>query len=262
MAAVTLVLTRVPIDEFIFTGGKNVDDVDDLTPDERAKLYRKKGTALTDAPDVKRTSGRWGTMLLVVGPVVSTVRFVGGAAPTTGLASVIDTAATLVQMAPTVLSAAAAGKRVQVVPFANRRLELTTDGAPIAATKEFTTIERYRTNLGELGGGKGYVQMAPRSVPYPLKVEPGNRVVKTLRDGHDGLCIRVLGGERKAEKGILIHEAPNVGWVIGCISPRPKGDRAAYPNREGNPSQKAVQEIVAIMNRTGGGKGSLFVLPN
>jgi len=71
--------------------------------------------------------------------------------------------------------------------------------------------------------------------------------------------IRVLGGETEAQRGILIHEAPHVGWVIGCIGPRPYGDRDAYPNRAGNPSDVAIREIIAEMKRRGG-TGNLFVV--
>jgi hypothetical protein len=72
-------------------------------------------------------------------------------------------------------------------------------------------------------------------------------------------CIRVLGGETAQQRAILIHEAPHVGWVVGSIGPRPFGNREAYRNRPGSPSDVAVREIISEMSRRGG-KGSLFVL--
>ena len=71
----------------------------------------------------------------------------------------------------------------------------------------------------------------------------------------------MLGGATAAQRGILIHEAPRVGWLIGCISPCPKGDRRVYPNEDDNPSQRAMQEMMGAMNRFGAGRGDLFV-PN
>jgi hypothetical protein len=42
MYQVTLILSRFPLDEFIYETGtqKNIDDVDNLSPEERARLYR------------------------------------------------------------------------------------------------------------------------------------------------------------------------------------------------------------------------------
>jgi hypothetical protein len=101
--------------------------------------------------------------------------------------------------------------------------------------------------------------MVGRDTPYGLRVERNNSVVRTLRNGHDGICIRVLGGATAQQRGILIHEAPHVGWVIGCIGPRPHGDRRAFDNRPGNPADQTVREIVGELARRGG-NGSLFVL--
>src|SRR5262249_33693779 len=96
--------------------------------------------------------------------------------------------------------------------------------------------------------------------PYRLRTESGNRVVKTLRAGHSGDCLRVLDTKRGPEEGILFHEAPNVTWLIGCISPRPKGDLGAFENRNGNPSYLAMNEIFRQLETHAGGKGHLFVM--
>ena len=51
METVTLLHTRWPRDEFIYdpATGENIDDVDNLTDDERAALYRTAGRPSTAA---------------------------------------------------------------------------------------------------------------------------------------------------------------------------------------------------------------------
>jgi hypothetical protein len=260
MAAVTLVLTRLPVDEFILEVDHNHwinrDDVDNLDAPARAGLYQTPA-----GKPRKRLSGRWGTLALIVGPRVTQARIIGGVCGIPAIAPMIDVPLTVIQQASAAVGALLEGNRPQMVSFAGRMLQLTTDGRPIDAYKEFTTIERYRGDFGGLGR-EGYVEMPPREQPYPLRVEIGNSVVRTLRKNHDGSCIRVLGGATAAQRGILIHEAPNVGWLIGCISPRPKGDRKVYDNRDGNASQQSMKEIISVMNRVAAGQGSLFVLGN
>ncbi len=130
----------------------------------------------------------------------------------------------------------------------------------VVSTHLYTTIERYRTNDGTVNQWDfGYVRLVGRESPYGLRVERNNSVVRTLRRGHDGICVRVLGGATAQQANILIHEAPHVGWVVGCIGPRPHGDRRAFENRPGNPSDLAVRGIVDELARRGG-NGSLFVL--
>ena len=61
MAAITLVLTRLPIDEFLLEVDHdhwvNRDDVDNLDAPARAALYQTR-----DGKPRKRLSGRWGTL--------------------------------------------------------------------------------------------------------------------------------------------------------------------------------------------------------
>lgn len=95
----------------------------------------------------------------------------------------------------------------------------------VEEVKRFTTIERFRAT-----STRGfYVQLHPKPAPYGITYEAGNSAVKKLRTAHDGRCFRVHGGKPGAEQGILIHEAPHVGWVIGCISPRPLTCASALP---------------------------------
>jgi hypothetical protein len=176
-----------------------------------------------------RQSGRFGELIAVKGPDVTAAKMTGGRA-----------------IPPGGVGANQVGAEQGVV-------ELSTSGEPIAEVKRFTTIERFKSN-----DGKGfYVQLHPQPRPYPVTFEPHNSAVKELRKGHDGRCFRVHGGHSRAEQGILIHEAPHVGWVIGCISPRPLNDfRTEFPNEPGNPSYKSMDELFKFV----GPKGNLYVL--
>ncbi len=135
-------------------------------------------------------------------------------------------------------------------------------GEEVRPTKLFTTVERYRTDAGHLNEwGFGYVRMLSRDEPYGLRNEPGNPVVKKYLRRGTGACIRVLGGATLQQQAILIHDAPHVGFVIGCIGPRPHNDRRPYDNVANNPSDMAVQEIMSELAKAKG-KGSLYVLRN
>ncbi len=242
MSAVTLFLSRFPHDEFIFdNSGKdavNIDDVDDLTPEERGALYRTPGRSLAKPPNRQRISGLWGTMLMMVGPTIKYASFTGPS--------------------PAPLQK---DERAEELELTGRRLFVTAAGDDVASTKEFTTVERYRTNLGHVDKyDVGYVRLVRRTTPYGIRIEEGNKVVKTLRKGHDGLCLRVTGAAKGPQEGILIHEAPHAGWVIGCISPRPLGNRGVFDNVPKNPSQLSMLEIVAELRKTHN-KGQLYVVP-
>ena len=116
----------------------------------------------------------------------------------------------------------------------------------------------------------------PKVGAYTVTVENGNPVVRNLyRSGrppaytgpvyHDGACLRIHGAMSQPERGILFHEAPNVGWLIGCISPRNHGsnvvdlptqlDRRINPVR--NESHAAMQELFTTI---GSQTANLWVL--
>jgi hypothetical protein len=238
METVTLIHSRWPKDEFIYepSTGENIDDVDNLTDDERGALYRTAGRPLTRPANRKRISGLWGTMMLVVGAPIRLARF----------DHKVDQ-----QLLP--------GEAEVELTINNRRVYAATRGE-VVSTRLYTTIERYRTNDGQVNQWDfGFVRLVSGETPYGLRVERNNSVVRTLRNGHDGLCIRVLGGASAQQRAILIHEAPHVGWVVGCIGPRPHGNREAFANRPGNPSDQALREIVGELSQRGG-NGTLFVL--
>lgn len=196
-----------------------------------------------------RKSGRWGEMVVVRGPKVTSVELASYAKAEPG-ASIGATIRAVAQNGAQILSAAASG--VTPVPIQNGILKINSGGGAVTVEKRFTTMERFRSNSGE----GYYVQLRPKPEPYRITYEPGNRVVRTLRDGHPGNCFRVHGG-RGNERGILIHEAPSVGWVIGCIGPRPLSDyTVTHSNRNGNPSHRAMNELIEITGK----EGELFVL--
>jgi hypothetical protein len=231
---VTLILSRFPLDEFIYdpATGDNRDDVDNLSPEERARLYR-----LANGQARTRISGQWGTMMMIIGPRITYASFTHRLPNWRG------------------------GERTEEMDFVGRKLYLTVVGRePIASTKLFTTVERYRTDGGSLNQyGFGYVRMVSRDEPYGVQNETDNPIAKKYLKRGSGKCIRVLGGATLQQQAILIHDAPHVGFVVGCIGPRPWNDRSAYRNVENNPSDLAVQEIMAQLAKAHG-KGSLFVL--
>jgi hypothetical protein len=110
-------------------------------------------------------------------------------------------------------------------------LEVTATGG-VQEVKRFTTIERM----------DGYIQLHPQpDKAYPITYETGNSAVAHLRK--DGRCFRVHGGRTAQERGILIHEAPHVGWLIGCIGPRKLDDHGTYTES----SRGAMEELFAAV---------------
>jgi hypothetical protein len=179
-------------------------------------------------------SGRWGELVAIRGPKVSAVQM----APNLGGCPTEDS-----------------GGGGDCIAFGGGTLNVSTvDGSPIEAWKRFTSLERFKAD----GGAKGfYVQLHPKPGPYFVTYEAGNSVVKTLRPDHDGRCLRVHGGSTSAEQGILIHEAPEVGWLIGCISPRPLNNLTTqFPNKKGNPSYRSMNELFQFV---GANRADLFV---
>jgi hypothetical protein len=262
MPVVTLILTRYPLEEFLWMSSNEYLETETLNEAEKAALYEVKRSH-HKVGHVTHLSGRWGSLAVVTGPRITKAAFASFSSPLARLPLVgapLGTAHMLGQVAGLV-AGTLAGATTQTVALAGRLLELTTDGSgPITAVKEYTSMERYRSDKGQLGG-HGYVMLHPQATPYGLTVEHGNSVVKTLRTGHSGNCLRVHGGKAGPEQGILIHEAPTIDYLIGCISPRPKGHKTPMQNKPGNPSAVAMQEIFdGIGKSTQPRKSSLFVM--
>jgi hypothetical protein len=159
----------------------------------------------------------------------------------------------------------------------DRLLTLPASAGAIGSTTRFTTIERTQC----------YVMLRPncprtpqwrvfKEGAYTVAFEPGNPVVRNLYRGgrppnysgpvyHDGNCLRIRGAVTERERGILIHEAPHVGWLTGCISPRNHGNNEAELQSELNPRNNPVrneshQAMLDIFALIGGQTGNLWVL--
>lgn len=189
--------------------------------------------------------GRFGELLAVRGPAVTAASLVDNAD---------DGDADIVPLV--------AGER--------RALRLRSDDAEIAEIKRYTTIER----MG------GYVQLRPNcgswrimktDGPYVVTVERGNSAVMHLYQGkdregnwtgpvvHNGDCLRIEGAMTEKERAILIHEAPNVSWLTGCISPRDLNNvQTALVSRPmTNESYTAMMELFDFVGRE---RANFFVL--
>ena len=179
-----------------------------------------------------RQSGRWGQLIAVKGPKIKAVRL----SPDAGSIS---------------------GNGISgngSISIDTGVLDLDMEGSAITETKKYTSMERFRTNDSK----SYYVQLHPKPEPYWITYEPGNSAVKKLRPGHDGRCFRVHGGNKGPEQGILIHEAPHVGWLIGCISPRPLHNYGVeFPNDPTNPSYVSMNELFHFVAHE---RANLFVL--
>ena len=132
------------------------------------------------------------------------------------------------------------------------------DGGALEIVAEFDTMERFRAD-----SGKGfYMQVRPRpALPYLLTMYRAPFVSKLNSSGH---CLLVHGHGYKQQgsgdtAGILVHEAPNVSWLIGCISPREKNHREQGSNKQS--SRSAMETIFEAMGGFSiGTKADLFVL--
>jgi hypothetical protein len=180
-------------------------------------------------------AGRFGKLLAVSGPEVTAASLVEDGGDGDGL--------------------------LPILPGERRALSLVSDGAAITEIRRYTTIER----MG------GYVQLRPncgtfrvrKDGPYEVVVERGNSAVQHLyqskdRQGrwidpvvHNGDCLRIRGAVTQQEQGILIHEAPNVSWLTGCISPRNLNNfqTALVSRPRTNESFTAMTELFQFLGR-------------
>jgi hypothetical protein len=110
------------------------------------------------------------------------------------------------------------------------RLEITSSGE-VAEITRYTTIERLDHHI---------VSLHKQPVPYGITFEPHNKTVMELGPTH-GRCFRVHGGHSDKEQAILLHAAPHVGWLTGCISPR-KLDDYDFPTQS---TYDAIEDLKA-----------------
>lgn len=231
MSHVTLILTRTPTQEF---------------------RYGKR-------------SGRWGVMAIVEGPKALAARFVPGSMvlPVIAAAAALPSPLTpLMAIGATAVQAVAAHLEppalAPTIAFAGRKLRLTTDSSPIKRVTEFDTMERFRAD----SGNGFYMQVKPRpDKPYKLTMFKSSTVAELNKTGR---CLRVHGHGylqqgTNTPAGILVHEAPHVGWLIGCIAPREKNHRTQGHDR--GPSTRAMEFIFNAMGGFQEGReASLIVL--
>lgn len=137
------------------------------------------------------------------------------------------------------------GKTIEVTTNAGKRtLHLESESGEIGEIREFDSLERV--------GGFVHLDANTDAAPfYPLKMEINPRVRNSfetgkVKDHNDGRCFRVLDHPNKNHRnvmaGILVHEAPHVGWLTGCIAP---GTRRG--EQFGGSSRQAMNEIFQIM---------------
>jgi hypothetical protein len=129
-----------------------------------------------------------------------------------------------------------------------RELHLRVESGAVGAVREYDSLERV--------GDYTHLNANHESMPfYPLKKEVNSNVLQI--DGSDGQCFRVLNHINRNNKGvlsgILIHEAPHVGWLIGCIAPGRRSEKDTF----GSSSRRAMKEILALAK---GGNARLIVL--
>src|SRR4051812_6168880 len=116
----------------------------------------------------------------------------------------------------------------------------TEDGSSVGEVKRFTTIERM----------DGRIQLAPQEYHgttykagvYGLTYQETNPKVITLA-ASKGHCFRIKGTTRPKEDAILIHAAPNVGWLEGCIGPRRWND---FDKDYADSTYRAMDELIHL----------------
>ncbi|HLJ50644.1 MAG TPA: hypothetical protein VKU01_31740 [Bryobacteraceae bacterium] len=186
-------------------------------------VLTRKPDAMFQNPLFKNQLGRFGTMIVLQGGKVTKIKVNQGNGSNGGSGGIVVPAGVL---------------------------DVSSDGGAVKEIKRFTTIER----MG------GYVQLKPqeynghlyKSEGYGLRYDPHNSVVAELK-GTGGRCFRVLGGLTQQERAILIHEAPHVGYLLGCIGPRQYSDRNAGWS---STAHSTMNELFAISPSP----SSLFVL--
>jgi|SRR5581483_11635483 len=201
--------------------------------------------------------GRFGTLIVLDGPKLKSVQIVAATKDPSSVA-VPTGFLELIPVGMGIVGAPSGGKPTTPVGFrapngAPSGFKMPTApqhfaaGAVLAPSfrelGRFTTIERM----------DGYVQLRPQpNEPYGITYETNNSVVIKLA-GTGGNCLRVHGGKSAPERGILIHEAPNVAWLIGCIGPRKLGDHRT----ETDSSHHAVTQLYRMV---GNHPAHLFVM--
>ncbi len=197
-----------------------------------------------------KKNGRWGRMVVVRGGFVTGGRVVNpGSLPDLFSPAVAPSASGVFEGCADTNSHLGIG--TTTIRVGQQGICLDTAVGGVEVIGRYETLERYRTDSDK---SKFYVQLKPRpQEPYTIKMDISQNVKELNGSGH---CFRVLGHNTLNSKGymagILIHEAPHPGWLVGCIGPRPANFRAV--NHDKGPSRSAMQSIFAHMGGFSYGK--------
>lgn len=297
MPNVTLFLTRHPAHEFVYESNEELhthatshrgqptligQGVSANSSDDQARIkqyymndrqrhafdiaqqkaqHARHPRTLTATAQRTRKSGRWRLLGMLVGPAVYAARLTSAPSGTAAslAAGIIDAS-----IGGGLGGIAAPENALQSChSFQGRSLELISSSERvIAPLTMFRSMERHRGN----DGTSGYVALPKSTSPYDFFAQTGNSVVKKLKSEPHGRCLRVTArsahdhGLSSLQEAILIHPAPSIGWLIGCISVRPLGDDGPYDDKLPNPSAECFTTIFNAVTSWGGNKVRLFVL--
>jgi hypothetical protein len=231
MPNVTLIMTRRPLHEFVWirSGREHYEDIDDTDDARTARFGPLDHGIRSHAPAAARglISGQWSTMAVVEGPKVYGVNRTPEAAD--NIASAFGQAGWGFQGKVDMPSFSTAP-----VTINGQTVYLITDGTAVERTTQLDALERFRTN----SKAGFYVRIPSRPLKaYGLKCYNAGVVADFhrqygIRTNDPGMCLLVENHDVKQENGelagILLHEAPNPGWLTGCIAPRLPGNRASF----------------------------------
>src|SRR5262245_24277862 len=80
MPVVTLILTRFPLEEFLWMSRNEYREVETMSDAERTALYEVKRPH-NKVAHVKHLSGRWGSLAMVTGPKITKAAFASFSSP-------------------------------------------------------------------------------------------------------------------------------------------------------------------------------------
>ena len=203
-------------------------------------------------------NGRWGTMIVVKGGKVLSAKYTDifnlpdlfSAGPIPGAFGAIANLTSAVMTA-------GLGKTTFRIGY--KGISVDTFGGDVEVIARFDTLERFRT-----GNGGYFCQLKPRPTkPYEIRMDISRNVkgyVDKDKKEHKGVnntgqCFRVHGHDTVCSgvnAGILLHEAPHPGWLLGCIAPREINNRIGSNDKA--PSRNAMEGIFNMMGGFSEGK--------
>ncbi len=203
-------------------------------------------------------NGRWGRMIVVKGGKVTSAKYtdIFNLPDLFAAGPILGALGTFANLTSAVMNGGI-GKTTFRVGYKGIALE--TFGGDVEVVARFDTLERFRT-----GSGGYYCQLKPRpEKPYEIRMDISRNVKGYVdKEGkkHEGVnstgkCFRVHGHETicsGVKAGILLHEAPHPGWLLGCIAPREINNKAGSHDKA--PSRNAMEGIFSLMGGFSEGK--------